>query len=364
MGLSDQLAQTHAALGETVIDPSHWPDVMERICEVIGAFGAVLMQPDIQVADTPRTKSVDEGMTRYEQEHWQIRDSRIERAVPLILAGARVFTDEDLFSYDDFKADAYLNDFYFPWGGNSAAGIAFKAGTALWTLCLHRFAKQRIFDENDASILATFSDRLSEVATLSTAVGHIALANVVSALDLIRQPALAIDRLGCVLDANSSAHLIFDENFTMRHRRLTTTICEASVRLDTLVNKIRYARDDAPLAVSPIIVRRAEKNTIVIRTLPIPPAARNPFLGARALLTFTEVGPKPELDQQLLRDTFLLTRAESRIAVFIAKGLSTETIAEQIGVSERTVRAQLGTIFNKTKTNRQPELVALLSGLV
>jgi len=360
---SDKLTQSWFALGEAVVNPSAWPSVMERICQAVGAMGAALLQADVRTPDVPRTKSTDEIFDLYFRDGWHTRDSRVDRAEPLILQGRRVLTDEDLFTDDEFKADRYLNEFYFRRGLRSAALVAFAVGQTFWVLCLHRTFREEPFDAEDARILATLPDRLTEVAALSTAVSRGVLTSVTNALGLVRQPAIAIDRFGLVLDANDEAHRIFDGDLDIRQRRLTTIDREASISLQMLTNRILVTREDAPLATQPIVVRRTGKSPIVIRVLPVPSAARNPFLGARVLLTFTVIRARPRLDQVSLQRVFLLTPAEARLAALLTEGLSPEAVAERVGVKRETARKQLRAIFAKTDTNRQAQLVALLSNL-
>ncbi|MEJ3866062.1 hypothetical protein WGU94_10275, partial [Campylobacter jejuni] len=65
-------------------------------------------------------------------------------------------------------------------------------------------------------------------------------------------------------------------------------------------------------------------------------------------------------DQALLAATFELTPAQARLAARLARGDSVETAAQEAGVALATARNQLKTIFQKTGTHRQAELVALL----
>jgi DNA-binding CsgD family transcriptional regulator len=58
-----------------------------------------------------------------------------------------------------------------------------------------------------------------------------------------------------------------------------------------------------------------------------------------------------------------LTPAETRLASTMATDISIERVADQLGLSRATVRNQLKAVFAKTATNRQSELVALLSRL-
>ena len=67
-----------------------------------------------------------------------------------------------------------------------------------------------------------------------------------------------------------------------------------------------------------------------------------------------------QLNEGAIVSTFGLTPKEFAVAHFIASGLSPKQTAEKIGRSTYTVRTQLKSIFSKTDTHRQNELVALL----
>ena len=43
----DRLALVGARLGEAVLDPAAWPDLMEEICKEVGAVGSALLQSDV-----------------------------------------------------------------------------------------------------------------------------------------------------------------------------------------------------------------------------------------------------------------------------------------------------------------------------
>ncbi|MCL2713451.1 MAG: LuxR C-terminal-related transcriptional regulator [Alphaproteobacteria bacterium] len=301
-------------------------------------------------------------MNLYFRDGWHCRDTRVERAVPLMQQGRRVLTDHDIFTEEELTSEPILREFTIPNGFRWGAYVGFTAGSMLWGLCLRRTAKHAPFDARAVQLLGTLPDRLSEVATLSTAVGRVGLTGVTHALGLVRCAAIAVDRFGVVLDANEEAHRFFDDDLNVRCRRLTTTDREAAACLKSLMDRFLIVREHAPLLTRPIIVRRKYGGAIVIHVLPVPPAARNPFLGARALLTFAAIGERPRLDISLIGRIFGLTPAEARLAALLAQGLSLEAAAEKLGVKIQTVRNQLKAIFAKTDTNRQAQLVSLLAG--
>ena len=66
------------------------------------------------------------------------------------------------------------------------------------------------------------------------------------------------------------------------------------------------------------------------------------------------------VDSTLLVAAFGLSQAECRVATLLAEGMPPKVIADTLGVQYDTVRKQLMSIYQKTSTNRQPELVRLL----
>ena len=78
------------------------------------------------------------------------------------------------------------------------------------------------------------------------------------------------------------------------------------------------------------------------------------------MLLFYHPTAAPAVDSGLLYAVFGLTPAECRIATMLAEGLSLKQIADAQGTQHDTVRKQLRAIYQKTSTNRQPELVRLL----
>ena len=126
------------------------------------------------------------------------------------------------------------------------------------------------------------------------------------------------------------------------------------------------------------LLRQLEQSAAFRRGLPVP-TRPVPKRKGRPLVAYMwsfpwseDDGPKPvliliDLDRRsepgeaLLRQLFGLTGAEAKLAARMAGGRSLEDLAGELGVTMGTARAQLRSIFAKTQTNRQAELVALLN---
>jgi DNA-binding CsgD family transcriptional regulator len=87
------------------------------------------------------------------------------------------------------------------------------------------------------------------------------------------------------------------------------------------------------------------------------------FLADRERLALLIVSTpwQPRLDTAShLRTAFLMTPAEARLAMALMEGTSLEAYARHRGIVINTARNQLQSLFEKTGTHRQGELIAAL----
>ncbi len=351
-----------SSLAKAIFDPTAWPEVMDEICKAVSATGAVLLQSDARTSDVPRTRSVDQMITFYFNNNWHTNDLRA-RGLPLLLSGESVFIDQDCATSEVMLHSPYYNDFVYRTGFEWFAGIGFHAGSALWVMAIQRSKGEGAFEAQDKQILRTLSRPLTETATLSRAVGQVSLSSMTNALDRVGQAALAVDRTGAVIDTNAAAQAQFDDSMRVHSRRLIVQDKQAESDLERLNCQLRSTADFEALAPTPILIRRERKAPILLRILPINAAARSVFLGARALLTLTELCAKPGPDPLEISRAFGLSPAEARLASLIVGGLSPEEAANRLGISVITARNQIKAAMSKTGIHRQGGLVALLSRL-
>lgn len=359
-----RIQSTISRLGDAVIDPTLWLDVMQDISAAMGATGAGLLQSDVRTPDIPRTAGVADVFGSYFADGWHARDVRGERGVPLLLRGDPVFVDQDVLTPEEIRRSAFYQDLIVPHGFQWFAAVGFRAGSALWAMAIQRTPEEGLFDQDDKRILGHLAQSLTETATLSRAVGQVALAGVTNGLQLVGRPALALDRRGIILGMNEAAERVLDEDVNIRNRRLIVRDVQASSNLDALINRLQATPDTASLPTAPIVVLRRKKRPLVIRVLPVAGAARTPFLGARLLLVLSDVDRTIALRPEVLERTFKLSPAEAKLARLVGMGMSLEQAADELRIAQETVRTQLKVIFSKTETHRQGELVALLAKLL
>jgi DNA-binding CsgD family transcriptional regulator len=360
---ADWLERACVNLGDAVIDPAIWPKIIDQMSTAVGATGAVLRQGRVHTPDVPHSEGVHELVEAYFANGWHLRDLRAERGIPLVLKGKQVVTDQDIVTLEEMRRFTFYNELLTSHGFEWFAWACFWVGSELWGLSFQRTKREGPFETEDKRTLAQLSQRLTEVASLSAAVGHIALSSATNAMNAVRQPAIAVDRLGFVLNVNPDAAALFDANIYVKNKRLIVADTEAKACIENLIDRLRVTSDMATLPCDPIIIRRHGKSPVISHILPVHAGARTPFLGARVLLALTAVEPRAGPKAPLLTRVFGLTRAEARLAAVIAEGLSPERAAEKLGISKATARNHLLAVFAKTATHRQGELIAMLSRL-
>ncbi len=209
--------------------------------------------------------------------------------------------------------------------------------------------------------LAAFTRRIAEIAALSRSTPVDFDPDL--PLNILSQPALLLDLDGFIIGANAAADSLVNNDVRVRQRRLYIRDPEARHKLriyvDQFDNGMRQAAPSA-LTIEPIIVPRQDSLPFLLRIWPIEASARWPSRDVRALVTLNALGPRPGPPAALLARTFSLTASEAKLACIIARGAGPDTAAAELNISRETARNQLKSIFAKTATHRQGELVALL----
>ena len=205
-------------------------------------------------------------------------------------------------------------------------------------------------------ILASFTRRLIEIAAVAG--GRGSGTSPAAALNAMRLPAIALDQHGFVADVNAAADAVFDHNIKIKDKRLFIRDPGARTLLKDAIDQLKDLPRLAPF--DPVIVPRTDKLPVIVRIWPFEGPAHPPGQDVRALLTLNALGPRPGPPAAILAKTFRLTPSEAKLACIIARGAPPDIAARELKISRETARNQLKSVFAKTDTHRQSELVALL----
>ena len=183
-----------------------------------------------------------------------------------------------------------------------------------------------------------------------------------AALDKLVVPAILLNETGRIAFANASATATLKQRdylwndggrLTFRHSALTHTF---NVELH---RAIRISQGEELELDGVVMLPRVGQPplTLMVTPLRVPLGTRS---SGAALLFMFDRQASPAVTAGIVRSLFGLTDAEAGLAVALCSGMSLDDVAGERGVSIHTTRAQLKSIFAKTGTKRQADLVSLL----
>ncbi|MGZ3184666.1 MAG: helix-turn-helix transcriptional regulator [Telluria sp.] len=272
---------------------------------------------------------------------------------------------------DDFAANSpFYQEFLIPNDGRymSAVKILDEHGAIVLLACIQRASK----GPHSPAVVA-FVDRLRPHLERACRIGrhhfvYSAQALVGHALvDQLRQPVVLMTTSGEVVQTNQAARRLFDLTrlVALEERQLVLPQPQRDTMLRELAAMEWDLRSDSAVPDSTdfrsLYLAGQDEALYCFYSLLVPERVMGSF-GLRPLALVYLYHPRStqEVDAALLAAAFGLSNAECRVASLLADGVPLREIATTLGVQYETVRKQLQSIYQKTSTNRQPELVKLL----
>lgn len=217
-----------------------------------------------------------------------------------------------------------------------------------------------MFEDAVEPAVAALHEAAADAARRPTAGASLAL----RALDGINAPLAVVDADARVLLVNRAASgvLAAGDGLGLRGERLTIAEPAAAAALRRVLRAA--AAGPASEGGGQIVVPRPSgRRAYALLATPLPGTTELSAGRPAVLLHLVDPESHRRLAGVNLRRLYGLTAAEADLAAGLLHGLRLEDFAEERGVRLTTVRTQLRALFEKTDTNRQPELVRLLTRL-
>ena len=358
-----------------VLDDSRWPAASGLIHRAIGAKGSFLT--------TGEGASLDDldvffaqfcyGEKRYtelEREYFEVYqhvDERVPR-IPM-LTDSHVVPATSLFTEDEKKTSPVYNEALprtealdgllarldGPRGTSLAWAIADPVDRDGWTGArldtierllpqLRQFARVRQALIDAGALGATYAELLENTRT----------------------GVIQLDRRARVLEANDSARHILRSSLGLSYQDGLLKAADPAEQavLQSLLAQALPASGATGSGGSMTLSGRRSSPRLVLHATPVGAAsvhARRTRI--RALVLLHEPSPRPRIGPARVGAVLGLTKPESELAVWLARGETIPEIAAATGRNENTLRWQLKQIFSKHGLSRQIELVRLVASL-
>lgn len=216
-------------------------------------------------------------------------------------------------------------------------------------------------------LLATVASRLrqvarirgqheTEVARMRAALAGMTGSGPEQALDLIALGVVLLDHDGKVQYSNRTARDMARaaDHVTMQRTMLQATDPLSDKALQTAITESIYDATAENDAIRGVLLQ-GEETAISALICTLEDTAQ-----ACVALFLSTSNQLKTVSKQVLIDLFGLTPTEARVAAILTRGVRPAEAAEELGVSQTTISFHMRNLFQKTGTNRQADLVALI----
>ncbi len=340
--------------------PERWSEALDGLCAVAGCDqGLIFAAERDAVGGYIATPSMAATFQVYFEENWNARDVVTARAVSL--RPREFVATHDMFTAEDFEATDYCNDFSRRTGMGAAVGTLVAApDDAIITFGLHKPWTRERFAPDVYNRLNALRAHLARAALTASRLKLEQARIALEALKALRLPACAFSFEGRYRLGNSLFEALMPHLAQDRRERLMFSDPAADAMLASALVDLRNAPSSARGRTFPLKGRAGEAPSIV-HVVPVCGESRDVFSQTQGLVIIVPVALSDAVDTRLIEGLFDLTPAEAAIAGGLLRGMTLDSIASERGTSLQTTRTQLKAVMQKTGTNRQADLVRLLS---
>ncbi|WP_050476068.1 helix-turn-helix transcriptional regulator [Herbaspirillum rhizosphaerae] len=351
---------------DSVQDLGQIAPAMEMMCRELGAIAGHYVQMDVQsrevIASCVSNSDYQAGDLEYKEYYSQV-DDRLGWLATGEVGEWRA--DHQRFDERFVRKSEIYNDFLFKYGGrHMVVGRIAENASQSEAIALLRPLGAPEYAEQEYQFLRTLSPHLIRSATLRSRMCALERQQCASESVVAHLPygTVWVNAAGRIVSMNTQAADILQaaDGLSVRKDRLVAYETADAEKLACALQlaTTAQARQGQWFAVT----RRKEAVPLVVSVIPATiPAALDPLSGGPfALLILQDMTRQRVSRATQLQIIYRLTPAETRLAEALLENDTIESYALKSRVSRNTVRTHLASLFAKTGTKRQAELIRTL----
>lgn len=354
---------------EAAAFPDLWPEALHELSLACGATGAAAHASDgLTTLATVASEGIDELHDGFVN-RWSAPDLNSHRArgIALVRKGWRgALTEENCFSRDDLARDPFQQEFFLRSGFSSFAGLILgRSAGATLSVSIIRTISQGRYSRGEIASINKLSRYLGVASALALRLSDQSTRSLTDAFAVAGTPAALLNRAGRLVHVTTAFERLLSDGIRMSKGILECWRPDANTALAAAIDAaVRYDGTMREPLQPVVLPRRKGGRPLVAHVVPVVGQTRDLLHLVSAIMTLTDLeAASASPASTVLEAAFGMTPAEARLAALIVTGKSLPEIAQTEGVVYETLRARLKSVFEKTGTGRQAELVALLSKL-
>lgn len=360
-GASEDMDDVIGDIYEAALFPDHWPKTLEGIARQAASAGGIMLVLADRTGQWLCNEAGRDLMARFVSEGWIDRNERARRT--LLLNEPRFVSDLDIFTIEEIEHEPIYRDFLRPSGLGWGAGTIIRAvADDMIAVTVERSHAAGPLTQDELRRLDRLRPHLARSALLASRLKLERAESAVDVLAALRLPAAILSQRGKIVALNDDfAALVPDVVTDVAGRIGFVSKQAAKIMRDFL--KIGALHPDAANGISFPLETTDEKRAVrIVHLVPLVRECRDLFSAANWVVFMTGLQPNNAVRVGLLEGLFDLTPAEARVARAVLGGETVNEIAASTSVATETVRSQLKSVFRKTGTRGQVDLVRLLTG--
>jgi DNA-binding CsgD family transcriptional regulator len=357
------------AVYESAIAAERWPDALQKLADAFHCGSVALIDRNLRTMEgRVTTTGIDPASQREFLEVWSAYD--ILRQKTKAWQPGAIETDQQILPRSELLASDYYNGFMKPRDMHAVMRLTLAIeGKFLKVITIIRPYSAGDFDSNAVQQCRLLMPHLQRAASISFHADEVKamLGALSDVADRSVAAILLLDCNGKVKFANQSARAMAQtaDSFRLRHDCIEVLDSQDDVALQRLIAGAtgRLERTDAPRGGVMRLGRKSGKAAFTAVVSPVAQSSLWAENGPRAYVVINDPKATSIRPEAMLRQLFGLSATEARVAERLMIGDSPEQAAFALDVKISTVRWHLASLYRKTGTKRQGELVRLLLSL-
>lgn len=354
---------------EAGLDPGQWPKAIEAMAQELGYSSGIIA--DFDLRDDWDLKMMipynwsDKSLQAMNDYFFQINPFEhllLEHTRPGI-----AYSSYDMVSEAEIENTEYYRDFLTPNDVHYMSGVfLFRDGTRIANLDFQRSRNAKPVGPDDVAALQKIAPHVTRAFQLNRQYWDLQenQSSFTDLIDLLPNGFILIDEDGRVAHLNGAAERIVQGQNGLRvtGNQLRAWKPLESEHLAALIQvAVMTGRGTGTHSGGAITISRSE-NLLPLQVLVSPLRTDRAKVGAPgqricAVVMIGDPNDKAKMPEVFLQQLYGLTPSEARLTAELAEGNSMQEIAARHELSKETLRSQLRSVFDKTGTRRQAELI-------
>jgi DNA-binding CsgD family transcriptional regulator/PAS domain-containing protein len=353
------------------LDPTLWRPVLIKICGFLRGGFSILITEDAASSKAHvhyTSKDDPEWLEAYFRKYIYLNPTLVPAVMNLKVGD--IFSVSSFMTHKEFRASSFYREWAATRGYMDTIGtLLAKTATGMSVLSAVRHESDGPVNNETRRRMKLIGPHVRRAVSIGRVLdmSQVTTSSFADTLDGFAAAIVLVDAKMRVVYANPAAVEIFESGEPLlRHGSMLAATSDGAGA--ALISAVQACADgDAAVGTKGLAIPMTTRggNTFVAHMLPLTASLRRPTgaaYGAVAAIFIRKMALEYPSPLETLADHYHLTARELSVLLAVVELGGVPAVASLLGLSEKTVKTYLRSIFQKTGSNRQADLVKIIAG--